>query len=107
MTSFFLTLYSFDGSFYITDKIYVLNGETVTMAVTPIVLSPSISTVEFVYTTDPMIDDGMGNLIVDVGGFPAYITFDSDPMQIAFTVEPDEAMASGDTHPIQIEATCQ
>ena len=53
------------------------------MAVTPIELTPSVTMVEFVYTST---------------GFPVYISFDNDPTLIAYTVVPDDAMLSGDNH---------
>ena len=70
------------------------------MAVTPIVLTPTITTVEFGYSTDLMEDDGMGTMIVNVAGFPPYITFDSDPTKLTYKVEDDSLMVSGDVHPI-------
>ena len=88
-----MTFYTFEDSFEISDKIYVLNGESVTMAVTPIVLTPAISTVEFVYSTDLMVDDGAGNMIVDAFGFPAYIN--PNPTLLTYTVDHDSLMTSG------------
>ena len=57
----------------------MVNGEVASFNVTSIVLSPAVSTVEFIYSLDMMMDDGTGNLIVDANGFPTYITFNWTP----------------------------
>ena len=100
-----VTFYNYLGSFQIFDKVYVLNGESVTLDIDPVVLQPATIGITFNYESDYLIDDGTGVFIVDSGGFPNYIVF--NPTILAYTMIPDNTMQAGDIHSIQVKAICQ
>ena len=68
-------------------------------------VTPPVTTVEFQHTVDRVVDDGVGNLIIDI--FPSYITVSVGVTDISFNVQSNSAMKPGDVHLVQIEATCQ
>ena len=68
-------------------------------------ITPPVTNVEFQHTVDRVVDDGAGNLIIDI--FPSYITASLGVTDISFDVQSNSAMNPGDVHLVQIEATCQ